>query len=74
MIPRGRLINKLEELGFRYVSSLSRNDLFKKIGSGIRYASIPRHDLLEDETVREVLRHAGCSQDEIGAFIQNQCH
>lgn len=70
MIRRERVIKKLEEIGFVYVSGAARNDLFKaRINGMVRYASLVRHDYLENETVRSILNQAGCDIEEIERFI-----
>lgn len=34
-----------------------------------KFSSIPRRDLLEPETVRQILHLAGCPMDEIESFV-----
>jgi hypothetical protein len=72
MIPRERLINKLIDHGLRLADFGVRGDFFKgTVGGVMRIASIPRHDLLEDEFVRQQLHFAGCDRDQIETFIAN---
>lgn len=72
MIPRERLINKLEDCGLRLADFGVRTDVFKgTIGGVMRLASVPRHDLLEDEFVRQQLHFTGCDRDDIETFIAN---
>lgn len=71
MIPQGRLINKLEELGLRCVSPGQLIGFFKGRVRGVeRIATVNlRHDLLDEKTVRETLHRVGCDIDEVEDFI-----
>ena len=72
MVRRERLINKLENAGLRLADFGVRGDLFKGTVAGVvRFASVPRHDLLDDEYVRQTLHFAGCDRDAIEIFITN---
>jgi len=72
MVRRERLIKKVEELGLRLADFGVRNDFFQgTVGGILRCASVPRHDLLDDEFVRLQLHHSGCGRDEIESFIAN---
>jgi hypothetical protein len=72
MVRRERLINKLQDCGLRLADFGVRTDLFKGTVSGVmRMASIPRHDLLENDLVRQQLHFVGCDRDDIETFIAN---
>lgn len=72
MVPRERLIRKLEDLGLRLADFGVLNLLFKGTVDGkVRFTSVQRHDLIDDEYVRQALRQAGCEHDAIETFIAN---
>lgn len=68
VIHKSHYINKIRSLGYTYKSRQKRTDLWRKRG-GTHYISVPLNDSLEDEFVFSSLHQAGCSDDEIRAFI-----
>jgi hypothetical protein len=70
MIHRERVINLLVDRGFRLQASGQRGDFFTLHDRGkILPANVPRRDLLEEDTVRHILRFAGLSIDEMERLI-----
>ena len=67
MVPRQRLINKLREMGYRFKRDAWRVQFWIK---GTHRPAIPKRDLLDDETVTQILRQCGATPDEIIAFIR----
>ena len=73
MVRRDSFINKIREHGYTYKSQQKRTYLWRKKG-GTHHMSVPMAELLEDEYVTSVLGQAGCTRDEILAFIKSaQC-
>lgn len=68
MIQKSHYINKIRSLGYTYNSRQKRTDLWRKRG-GTHYISVPQNKLLEEEFVVSSLRQAGCTNDEIKAFM-----
>ena len=68
MVRREKFVNKIRSLGYTFKSQQKRTYLYRKAG-GTHYIPVPKADLLEDEFVNSSLRQAGCSQDEIRAFL-----
>lgn len=64
MVTRTAFINKLRELRYYYKSKQKRTELYRKRG-GTHHIFIPLNCNLEDETAAQILRQAGCSEDEI---------
>jgi hypothetical protein len=67
MVRRERLINKLRELGFRFKRDAWRVQLWQK---GMLRPEIPKRDLLDEETVCNILRQCHLKNDEIAAFLR----
>lgn len=68
MIPKSHYVNKIRSLGYTFNSQQKRTDLWRKKG-GTHYIPVPQNELLEEEFVISSLRQAGCSNEEIKAFI-----
>jgi len=68
MIPRDHFKNKIRSLGYSFKSQRKRISLWRKSGS-TAVMSVPHTKFLEDEYVKSVLRQAGCTKEEIEAFI-----
>lgn len=68
VIPRDALCNKLHELGYSFKRQADRVCIYKRPGNP-SFATVPRRDLLDEQYVGTQLRLAGCSPDEIEAFI-----
>jgi len=68
MVRREKFVNKIRSLGYTFKSQQKRTYLYRKAG-GTHYIPVPKADLLEDDFVNSSLRQAGCSQDEIRAFL-----
>ncbi len=61
---------KVRSLGYAYKSTQKRTYLYRKAG-GTRYMSVPMRDQLTETYVRSALLQAGCSADEIRAFLED---
>jgi hypothetical protein len=68
MVRRESFINKIRTLGYTYKTQQKRTYLWRQSGT-TNYMSVPMADWLEDEYVRNALRHAGCSREDIESFI-----
>jgi hypothetical protein len=68
VVSRTAFINKLRELNYTYKRPQKRTELWRKKG-GTHCVLVPMRDLIEDETVISNLRQAGCSEDNIKAFM-----
>lgn len=68
MIPKSHYVNKLRSLNYTFKSRQKRTELWRRRG-GTHYISVPLSDYLEEEFVRSSLRQAGCTQEEIKAFL-----
>lgn len=70
MIRRQHFIAKIRSLGYGYKSTQKRTYLYRRAG-GTHYISVPMRDQLTDTYVRSALHQAGCSDDEIRAFLED---
>ena len=70
MIPRRRFIARIRALGYSYKARQKRTYLYRKAG-GTHYISVPMRDNLTETYVRSVLAQAGCSEDDIRAFLDD---
>ena len=70
MIRRQRFVAKIRALGYAYKSTQKRTYLYRKVG-GTHYMSVPMRDQLTATYVRSALHQAGCSDDEIRAFLED---
>lgn len=61
-----RLINKLEEMGYRFNGETERTRCFKK---GTHRLYIVKRDELDEKTVRSLLSQAGAQREEIEKFV-----
>lgn len=68
MIRRSHLINKLREQNYRFKRSGQRVDIYKKKGQSQR-VMLQRKKQFDTKTVRNLLRHCGCTEAEIEEFI-----
>ncbi len=68
MIRRESFINKIRELKYSYKTRQKRTDLWRKKGT-TDYMSVPLTQKLEDQYVRNALRQAGFSTEEIESFL-----
>jgi len=68
MIRKQLFVEKLRELGFRYVQQKDKVEIYKRSGD-IRYANVRRKDLIVEAEVRLILRQAGQTQEQIDAWI-----
>ena len=68
MIPRQHFLNKIRQLNYSFKRQTKRVDLYKKQG-GTHRIFLPQVKELEDEFVKSSLKHAGCDEEEINAFI-----
>lgn len=68
MVRRESFVNKIRSLNYTYKSQQKRTYLWRKVG-GTHYISVPMADLLEDEFVTSALRQAGCTDEDIHAFL-----
>jgi hypothetical protein len=68
VISKLHFVNKIRELDYTYKTKQKRTDLWRKRG-GTHYISVPLSDYLEEEFVISSLRQAGCSAEEIRAFV-----
>ena len=68
MFRRHDVVAFLRNLGFRYgKKETSRTQLYRKSGSVLR-VWIPKAELLEEPTVRSLLRQAGCNTEATDRF------
>ncbi len=70
MIPRKRFISRIRALGYAYKSTQKRTYLYRKAG-GTHFLSVPMRDGLTDAYVRSALAQAGCSAEDIQAFLDD---
>ena len=70
MISKTPFVNKIRELDYTFKRQAPRVDIWRKKG-GTHYISVPRADQLEDEFVTHALRQAGCTREEILAFLSS---
>ena len=68
MIHRSHFVNKLRLLDYTFKARQKRTELYRRKG-GTHYVSVPLADLLEEEFVTFSLRQAGCTAEEIKAFL-----
>jgi hypothetical protein len=68
MVRRESFVNKIRELNYTYKTKQKRTTLWRKQG-GQHRIMVPLCDLLEDEYVSSTLQQAGCTQEEIRAFL-----
>jgi len=67
-VPRDRLLNKLRELGFSFRSNAEHADFWRRSSDSVR-VTVPRKQLVDEEAVRVILRHAGERAAAIEAFL-----
>lgn len=63
---REAVIRKLREKGWKYQRSGDRADIYRR---GTERTNVPRRDLIQEITVRSILRMGGCDDEEIASFI-----
>jgi parvulin-like peptidyl-prolyl isomerase len=68
MIRKQLFVEKLRELGFKFLSQKDKIEIYKRSGD-IRYASVRRRDLISEAEVRSTLRQAGQTEQQINAWI-----
>ena len=57
-------------MGYVYKSTQKRTYLYRKTG-GTHYVSVPMRDWLTETYARSALRQAGCSDEDIKAFLDD---
>jgi hypothetical protein len=67
-VPREHFVNKLRDLGFKFVREASKVELWRQRGSG-NLISVPRRDLIPETHVICSLHQCGCGKSEIEAFV-----
>ena len=70
MVPRDQFVNKIRALHYTYKQQLKRTFQYRKVG-GTHYIYVPMADLLEEEFVTSALQQAGCTLEEIRAFLSS---
>ena len=70
MIRRQRFISRIRSLGYAYKSTQKRTYLYRKAG-GTHYMSVPMRDWLTETYVRSALHQAGCSDEEVQRFLED---
>jgi hypothetical protein len=70
MVSRESFINKIRELGYTFKDQQKRTYLWRKVG-GTHFIPVPKSDNLSDDFVISSLRHAGCKDPEIQAFLSS---
>jgi predicted RNA binding protein YcfA (HicA-like mRNA interferase family) len=70
---RERFINKIRDLGYKFKRDAWRIQVWKHPQT-MHVIEPRKKDDLDDDWVRSVLRHAGCSKEDIEAFIRNHCN
>ncbi len=68
MIRRESFINKIRGLGYTYKTQQKRTTLWRQSGT-TNFMSVPMRDWLSEEYVTSSLRQAGCTKEEIEAFL-----
>lgn len=68
MIRRESFINKIRGLGYTYKTQQKRTTLWRQSGT-TNFMSVPMRDWLTDEYVTSALRQAGCTKEEVEAFL-----
>lgn len=67
-IPKQRLINCLSKLGYSFVNSSDRVELYRR-PNGAHYVSVPRTRNVSVEFATSVLRQVGMNEDDIRSFL-----
>ena len=68
MVRRESFVNKIRTLKYKFKAQQKRTYLWRQAGT-TNYISVPMCDFLEDDYVKNTLRQAGCSAEEIQAFL-----
>jgi hypothetical protein len=68
MIQRQLFVEKLRELGFKFLDAKDKVEIYKRSGD-IRYATVRRRDLISEAEVRSTLRQAGQTEQQIDAWF-----
>lgn len=70
MISKRHFVNKLKDLGYVFKEQLHYQERYRLKG-GVHIIHIPRRDKLDEDFIRSTLKQAGCSTEEIHAFIRD---
>lgn len=70
MIPRGEVVARLRDAGFRFEGKKKRVELYRERG-GLRHVVVPFRDILSIEEARIILGQAGLSKAQIEDFLKS---
>lgn len=68
MISHEQVVNRLREANYTHKRQAPRVELWRQRGTGTT-VSVPRCDLMPENTVRVILSQAGLSRDEVETFV-----